>query len=413
MKRRIFLKQTALAASGLWVAQNGIDLFSGDSGSRAFGKVGPLEKRDIPVVLLEGTPLKRGQIHGESLRSKIRQNVNFWKESIQESTGMKPDTYISKFLEETNFLPAIKKWTPDLLEEVQGLAQGSGVDFNTTYVSQLGDEHYWYVRNKEMGIPLSAARGCSALGVSKEGDHFPLLAQNMDIEAMFDGTQTLLHIKHPNSTLESFVFTYAGYLALTGMNNRPLGICCNTLLQLDYAPDGLPVAFIVRGVLEKSSLKEARDFIYEIRHASGQNYTVGDAQEVTAYEGSGHKVSPFIPFEGRTRVYHTNHPLANDDQGVYKEILKKTPIDKKKSGPSNSEVRFDFLAKNLKDSSKTITVETIKSILGSNEIPICFEKKLKGGGMTFGCLIMELSPSPVLHLSPGPPCSTEFKKFAF
>ncbi len=280
-------------------------------------------------------------------------------------------------------------------------------------VSQLGDEHYWYLRNREFGIPVSATRGCSALGVSKEGDRFPLLAQNMDIEDMYDGTQTLLHVKHPQSTLESFVFTYAGYLALTGMNNRPLGICCNTLLQLDYATDGLPVTFIVRGVLEKSSLREAKEFIYGIKHASGQNYTIGDGQGVAAFEGSGHKVSPFMPFEGSTRVYHTNHPLANDDQNVHKEILKKIPVDKKKPGSSNSEVRFDFLAKNLKNSSKTITVETIKSILSSNEVPICFEKKPDAGGMTFGCLIMELSPSPVLHVSPGPPCSTEFKKFAF
>jgi isopenicillin-N N-acyltransferase-like protein len=411
MKRRIFLEKSALLASGM--AASAFFLPRPGSGVNTGADGYLLEKKDLQVLLLEGTPRKRGQIHGESLRSKIQGNMSLWKESIQESTGIRPDAYISKFLEETNFLPAIKKWTPGLLEEVKGLSEGSGIDFDTMYVSQLGDEHYWYMRNMKMGIPLSASRGCSALGVSKEGDRFPLLAQNMDIEDMYDGTQTLLHVKHPHSTLESFVFTYAGYLALTGMNNRPLGICCNALLQLDYSTGGLPVAFIVRGVLEKSSLKEARGFIYEIKHASGQNYTIGDGQEVAAFEGSGHKVSPFIPFEGSTRVYHTNHPLTNDDQSVYKEILKKIPADKKKSGPSNSEVRFDFLAKNLKDPSKRITVETIKSILGSSEVPICFKHTPGAGGMTFGCLIMELSPSPVLHVSPGPPCSTEFRKFIF
>jgi isopenicillin-N N-acyltransferase-like protein len=413
MKRRTFLKQGAWMASGIMAVPYGIGLSGRSFASRNRGDISRLKKGSLEVLILEGPPKKRGQIHGEGLRAKIQKNISLWKESVQKSTGMKPDAYIAQFMRDTDFLPAIKKWTPALLEEVEGLAEGAGIDFDTMYAYQLGDEHYWYIRNKRLGVPISPAAGCSALGVSKEGDRFPLLAQNMDIESYYDGTQTLLHIKYPGSSLESLVFTIAGYLALTGLNNRPLGICCNTLLQLNYSPDGLPVAYIVRAVLEKSNLKEAGEFLRGIKHASGQNYTIGDAQGVAAFEGSANKVSQFIPFQGSTRVYHTNHPLANDDQSVYQEIMKKSPPQKKDSGQSNSEVRFDFLAKKLADPSRTITVEMIKSILGSDEVPICFRNKPGDDGMTFGCLIMELSPHPVLHLSPGPPCDTEFQTFRF
>ncbi len=413
MKRRTFIKQGAWMASGIMAVPYGIGLSGRGfvSGNRV--DVPPLKKGSLEVLILEGPPKKRGRSHGEGLRAKIQKNIGLWKESIHKSTGMKPDAYLAQFMKETDFLPAIKKWTPELLEEVEGLAEGSGIDFDMMYAYQLGDEHYWYIRNKRLGVPLSPAAGCSAMGVAAEGERSPLLAQNMDIESYFDGTQTLLHIKHPGSPLESLVFTIAGYLALTGLNNRPLGICCNTLLQLNYSPHGLPVAYIVRAVLEKSNMKEARDFLYAIQHASGQNYTIGDAQGVAAFEGSANKVSQFIPLKGSTRVYHTNHPLANDDQSVYQEIMRKSPPQEKNPGPSESEVRFDFLAKKLADPSKTVNVEMIKSILGSDEVPICFRNTPGAGGMTFGCLIMELSPHPVLHISPGPPCDTEFQTFRF
>jgi predicted choloylglycine hydrolase len=204
------------------------------------------------------------------------------------------------------------------LEEVSGIAEGAGIDFPTMFSYQLGDEHYWYQRKKrlqKMGLDV----GCSALGVFGEPDEPPLLAQNMDIETMYDGAQVLLHIKDPQSPLESFVYTQAGYLALTGLNSRSLGICCNALLQLNYAVDGLPVSFLVRRVLELSDLAEAKEFLARIKHASGQNYMIGDSQKVESWECSASKVSRFLPDEGTTRVCHTNHPLANDDQSIYRK----------------------------------------------------------------------------------------------
>jgi hypothetical protein len=71
------------------------------------------------------------------------------------------------------------------------------------------------------------------------------------------------------------------------------------------------------------------------------------------------------------------------------------------------------MAQRLKDMSAKITVDAVKSILGSREVPICFENKKGSSGFTFGCLIMELSSPPVLHLSPGPPCSTPFQTLRF
>lgn len=402
MRRRDFFYQSALAVSGLALSFPSLH-----------PKRQPIVDDKLTLLSLQGTPAQRGRIHGETLRAKIRELVKKWKDDIGEFLEMSPDKYLGEFEEATDFRPAIERWCPGLLEEVAGMAEGAGVDFKTMVSFQMGDEHYWYQRKKGLEKRGVEGVGCSALGVFGEAGERPLLAQNMDIETMYDGAQVLLQIKHQGSSLESFVYTSAGYLALTGLNNRPLGICCNALLQLNYAADGLPVAFIVRRVLELSELAEARKFLAGIRHASGQNYLVGGREKVESWECSGSKVSQFVPSAGATRVYHTNHPLANDDQGIYRKILEQTPPEKRPKGRSNSEVRQDFLAGRLKDTSKRITVDTVKSILGSREIPICFENKEGSRGFTFGCLIMELASQPALHLSPGPPCSIPFQTFRF
>lgn len=414
MKRRTFLKKSALTTIGLALSPSFLSPY--DIKSALLKKTDafrPKEPGDIQVIVLQGTPRQRGQIYGDTLKTKILKIIKLWKDDLQKSLKMNPDEYIDHFLEDTNFLPAIKKWTPDLLEEVKGIAEGAAVDFKTMYAFQLGDEDYWFGRDRRIEVALKQSKNCSALGVFDGGDRPTLLAQNMDIESYTDGYEVLLHVKHQNSSLESFVFTFAGYLSLSGLNNAPLGMCCNALLQLNYSTDGLPVAYLVRGVLERSTLNDAIKFIQDIKHASGQNYVIGGPQKVVSLECSENKVSHFIPYQGATRVYHTNHPLVNDDQNKYKETLKKFGFDKKKRPKANSEVRFDFLKEKLKDISKKVTVETAKSILGSHEVPICFHNEPDKGGMTAGCLIMELSHSPVLHLAPGPPCSTEFKVFKF
>lgn len=374
------------------------------------------ESSDVQVLVLEGSPRKRGQIHGEALRSMILEYIAGWKDRLHELVGLNPDEYLEQFLQETNFFTAVKRWMPDLLEEVRGIAEGANVDFETMFAHQLGDEEWWYRREK---MSDQGGKGCSGLGVFGQEGSPPLLAQTLDLADYYDGYMVLLHIKHTESALESFVLTPAGIVASNGLNNRSIGVCVNTLFQLNHAADGLPVDFVVRGILAQSTVEDAAAFVRRVKHASGQNYIIGGPKEILDFECSANQVSQFVPYPGASRICHTNHPLANDDQGMHKETLKelspeaKQLVDRQRS---NTETRLSSLESRTKDPSQHITVETIKTILSSHdspEHPICRHKGLEGGGMTVAGLIMELSPSPVLHLAPGPPCSTTFKTYTF
>ena len=367
---------------------------------------------DIPMLVLEGSPRERGQIHGESLKPIIHEHIGLWKHNIEEDLGVNPDEYLTQFIEETDFVTTVREWTPDLLIEVEGIADGAGLDFDTVFARQLSDEEPWFRLEKKLGQSWGVSEKCSALGVVPQGDMPAIVAQNMDTPAYYDGHQVLLHIKYPNSELEAFVFTVAGKLSLAGMNNAPFGICCNTIMQLNYAKNGLPEDFIVRGALAQPSFADALAFMRRVNHASGQNYVIGGAEQVLSLECSANKIVEFTPYPGANRVYHTNHPIVNDDQEINRQRLATmTPEQREARATAYTGYdRLNTLERHLGNRDETVTVEKIKAVLSSHDRPVCVDK---AESITLGCLIMELSSTPTLELAPGPPCSTEFKKYGF
>ena len=266
---------------------------------------------DIPLLLLEGSPLERGRTHGETFRSEIRDLIAVWRSRLQKYTGMDPDHYLAAFLAGTDFQVAAERWTPGLLAEVQGIADGAGLDFQTMFAHQLADEEWWY-RKKGFSTSMPPANRCSAVGISAGVGHSSLLAQTLDLPNYYSGYLAVLHIKYSDSDLEMLVVTQVGVVASNGLNNYSVSVCVNTLSQLDPAPDGLPVDFVVRGVLEQTTLADAAAFLGRVKHASGQNYLIGGPDAVLDYECSANQVREFSPYPGVTRVCHTNHPVMND-----------------------------------------------------------------------------------------------------
>jgi len=354
--------------------------------------------RPLRVVELEGTPRERGRAHGEALKPLVQEFIERWKYRLRQVYQENPDELIDRFMEETRFVDAVKRWAPRLLDEVEGIGEGADVDFNTMFTVQCGDEQWWWFPER-----YDHVERCSALGCFREGDSPALLAQNGDLSNLYDGFQALLHVKHSGSILESYVCTHAGLIAAWGLNNQPVGICCNTVIDLNHAVDGLPVAFLVRMVLEQPSLEKAVEFVRRVRHASGQNYVIGGLERVVSLECSANKVVEYLPYDGARRTYHTNHPLVNDDI-----VLPLRP----RAGTTHA--RFDYLDSRLRDPKKRVTVDAIKNILGSHEGPVCVHNNNQPvGGVTFMSLIYVLTKPPELHITTGPPCSSEWKTLRF
>jgi len=359
-------------------------------------------------VELSGSTYERGVQHGKALKAEIAMVIERFKADLMISRKRDPDSLITEFLHATDFIPAIKKWTPDLLDEVKGIADGSGQKSETVFAYQLPDEIWVYFDKLD-------AHHCSGIGVAKTVTHPAYVAQNMDLESWRQGSQTVLHILQSETVPEQFIFTTAGLIAANGVNHNSIGVCVNTLMQLNASPDGLPAAFVVRGLLACRTEQSALDFIKDVKHASGQNYIIGAVDKVYDFEASATGVVQFTPVAGGSPVYHTNHPLANDDLKPWwaQRTKQMTPEERRYS---NSHVRFASLETRLSKSGNDIVELTIKETLRSRDSewnPVCRSLKSGGAIFTFGSTIMTLSGHPSLQVTYGPPDKSEYVLYSF
>ena len=373
----------------------------------------------LEVLVLEGTARERGRAHGEALRELIHEHHARWLDALQKQTGMDEQFYLDRLLAETNFMPAIERWTPNLLDEVRGIAEGANIDFRYTFARQLSDEEPWFRREMKSVKKVDADENpaCSSIGLSAREGRTTVIGQNMDTPTWYDGLQVLLHLKGSDMPVEVFSFSLAGKISLCGMNSNGLGVCCNTLAQLDSARDGLPEDFVVRGFLAQENLAAGLEFMNSIKHASGQNYTIAEpGSRAINLEASANGIEEFLPFTGADRVYHTNHPLENDDQAMFRKALAECDNEDELIPSYNGSTmeRFGELQQRLSAPEKVLGISDIKAAFSSHTGGVCRHPDEHGAGnITLGCLIMDLGETPSLQIAPGPPCKTSFVEYRF
>ena len=362
------------------------------------GQSGPAMRRGKLVVLeLSGTPYERGRIHGQALKPEIRELVKRWQADIEKSYSVPASAFIRKLLEASDFKPAIERWTPGLLDEVRGIADGAGIDFRTMFAYQLIDETW------VMGPDLGLSK-CTSIGARRQGARPAFVAQNLDLPVFYNDFPTVLRIRGRGEP-EALVFTIPGVIAANGLNDRSVGVCVNAVTQLSYSVKGLPVAFVIRGILRQKTYEDAVRFLKEISPAAPQNYLIGGPDQVAGFERSADRIAEFLPFPGAEFTYHTNHPLVNED------FNPRFSAQLKKSGMSPETYkaicpRFRFLEASFKDNSAELGLAVLERLFADRGSQINNER-------TYGCTIMVLGDRPELHIAPGRPDKEPFQVLGF
>jgi hypothetical protein len=353
----------------------------------------------LRVVDLGGTPYEMGVVHGRTLKAEIGELVKLWKEDLRKTYRVEAEVFIREFLKKTDFKPAMERWTPGLLDEVRGIADGAGVDFDTMYAYQLIDE-VWAI-----GPDVELAK-CTSVGASKRSGKPAIVSQTLDIPAFYHGFQTVLRIRDArDEDLETLVFTIPGVVAANGLNSRSIGVCVNAVTQLAYSPKGLPVDFIIRGILRRGTYEDALNFLRDVQPAAPQTYVLGGPDETAVFERSAGKMSRFVPFTDAAFSYHTNHPVVNDDYNPrFPEMLKRKAMTLESYRARCP--RFAFLGRLLKDDSAVIDVASLEEIYKNRDSGI-------NNDGTYGCTIMVLGESPELHIAPGRPDEAAFQVLRF
>jgi len=196
-----------------------------------------------------------------------------------------------------------------MIDEVRGIADGSEVKFREMLAFQLIDEVWAHGAQsaKDQGVV-----GCTSLGMTHEG--ISVVGQNMDLEQYRHGHQEVLRIV-PDCGPRQLVLAQAGMVGLCGANEAGVSVVVNNLWQLSHSLQGLPVAFVVRGILACRTFVDACNFVESVEHASGQAYTVsGPRGEMQSWECSADGVTRLHTLEGSLpgsrAIVQANHPRS-------------------------------------------------------------------------------------------------------
>ena len=336
----------------------------------------------LRVVRCSGAPAERGAQHGETLRALIEQGVGRWLEAIGFRHGIDPDEYIAEFLRKTTYRTAIERWTPELLMEVHGIADGAGQTVERMLVYSMLDEEWRYAQTRS--IPL--APGCTAVGVRAEAERPTLIGQTMDIPALHDGTQVVI-VHEETGAPTQVVFTGAGMIGLMGVNSAGVGLVVNNLSTLPVARTGLPVTFIERKLLDTSSVEEASYGLHAMPHAIGQHYLIGDPKHLVSFEADAARVIGGA--EDQRVVAHANHPLYDPPRKPEFEVVYTA---------SNTRNRFACMTALTETAT---SLDDIERALADTTAPISYAPA--DSFMTFGAMAAELSSPPKLRFAAGPP----------
>ncbi|HYL07372.1 MAG TPA: C45 family peptidase [Candidatus Udaeobacter sp.] len=348
----------------------------------------------VRIVDAAGSPRQIGRAHGEHMRGQIAGAMDRWIEVIERQTLMSGAAYLASFAAATNFRPAMDQWAPQLIDEIAGIAEGARQDFGRMLAYQLMDEE-WAYRSSLVRAGTGSIEACTSFGLIRD-DGSALLAQNMDLPSHYDGSQVVLRLR-PETGPAAMLFTPAGMIGTTGLNERGVGVCVNAMVQLRHASIGVPVGCVLRAMLACDNVDAAADVIKRAPHATAQNYVIGGSGRIYDFEASRDQVQEVKPESGR--VMHTNHPLANDDLDPDVSDVDSTTV-----------VRLERLHE-LLTGRDGVTVERAQHALSDLKAPICVSRG--SSWMTLGSVVMELTGDPVLHVAPGPPAMTPYSEIRF
>ena len=249
-----------------------------------------------PQVTLAGTPKERGRLYGGACRSMIDASIRNYADMFSAFSGISWEDAGRLAL---GFLPFIRDYSPKTVEEMEGIAEGSGKTFGDILTLNARSE-----------IVLDAhVDGCTAFGVSPaaSADGKTYICQNWDwIRRQGDALVVVTLEQPPEPTIT--MIAEAGIVSGKGANDAGLGVCFNALSTGRGRP-GVPVHILLRGILDCRTLSDAVQTVALADRSSSANFLLATSEgEIIDIEACPEDFWVF--YAERGYLAHTNHFTA-------------------------------------------------------------------------------------------------------
>ncbi len=278
-----------------------------------------------PRLALTGTATERGRRYGVSAQARIRQSIANYQ-SMFNAVDLPWDEAVARA---APFEEVIGKVFPVIIDELHGVADGSGVDFPSLLAlncrTELLPSNYLALVSRPTGKAApdgGQLNECTSFAVA-DGQANVLLAQNWDWVGVQRDCLVMLD-QHPENGPAHLTVAEAGMMAKIGFNEHGLGVTLNILRSHeDGSHSGMPVHALLRGLLDCADLDEAVALALSLQYCGSSNVLIADAGgAIASLECSPRgavALRPEVAGE-RASLCHTNHfrdpALAKIDASV-------------------------------------------------------------------------------------------------
>lgn len=298
----------------------------------------------MDYIKLKGTPHEIGVQLGKYSGNAIRYRMKELGISRNLMRRAKPDLEVVDEL--------CREKYPDQIEEIVGLAEGSGLD-------------YWLMLLMNCPEIRKARGGCSTIAVvGKETTLF----HNEDGDK-FDRPKDGFLARIDDGKVQYTSFFYPGELAGVAYNWNSFGLYQSMDYVVPIRKDlaMVPRYFAANSIVKKRTIEEAIKTLKGVRDASGSHFYIGKGSRIVSVETANGKIS-INQVEGTD--YHTNHYFHKEFRGKSKIVWDNSMTREKRIGELLAEGKDPlstlFDTKNNPDQifgSKGCTLRTLSTVV--------------------------------------------------
>jgi isopenicillin-N N-acyltransferase-like protein len=355
----------------------------------------------IPCITVSGSPLDLGHEHGKRAKEAINRNFQFYLNLWNYFSGVERDQVLNDAKE---FIPYIEKLDPELIEELRGVAAGSGMQFEEIVTLNARWElNYAYMPTP--GTPI-ASEGCTAYALTPDAtkNQHTLVGQNWDYKPGLKDSCIVLRIKREKKP-NIIIHTEAGIIGHKGLNSAGIGVCLNFIRSANDAfQPGVPVWIKVRSILNSENLGDCVKMLMTFKGPNSANMIIAHRDgEAIDVECTPHDTLLLYPKEGI--LTHTNHFLSP-------ELHVK---DTGKSLLSDTLVRNQRAFQLLQNRKGEVQLETIKEVLTDhlghpNSICRHRDQRMNPNEQweTLTSMMVDLTDG-IMSYTAGPPCTNTYE----
>lgn len=338
-----------------------------------------------PEIDVSGTSFELGRQIGEAARDQICGFAEIALDRVNKTTRVSRTTAMAVA---ASCIDPVGEYSPDMLEELRGMADGSGVSLEELMLLQI--------RNQLQAESDAGCTAVAALGPTTGA----LVAQNWDNDPALDPF-TIVLTRRPTGKPAFMNVTQAGLIAYIGLNQHGLGLCMNTLPAPSRSV-GVPHYFTVRGIFEAKTLDIAVHAVRRARRAIPANLLLISPEGPADLEVTLEDVH-LLRGEIVTHTNHCVHPDLLHINDTFPELIQSHPRKR----------RIDQL---LVAADEPLKIERVKAALRDHEdhpMSICRhanDDPFTGFWTSVFSVIIEADAGR-MHISRGNPCEHPYEVY--